>query len=943
MATQPVQFVKSRYFSLHPHLNKELLVRDLLLPGLKEQGVLGLGSPGIKLPTDEYITLGEAKELVFDYLINDANLGERDQRTLRSVNGLTSFAELASAHINRAVTEPKTLGAAILPDQLVDLQTQKTAPLVNQPTQFSSDQTIRDYNAIYQKILLYSNSGTPAQILARLFPGGITAATDIKQLALAQVIVANLARLKQASQQSGERELQNYAVAQELSQTLNNYPEVVAYRNYLGNSAIQATLREYVDAIVETAQKDNPAVLEELDTLQLAYGQQVHQYLLNESELRFQIYNALPLIRDNERRVLTNQILHGMIRGSRDGTSLESVLTHLKLDQSTQLQVYTALHNQGIDISLKYSQDKIRLQLASHHLTPTEKRLLNKGINPFLTTLNPNSDKLVNKEKALLAGYNAKTTNNKQFVTLREAYDNERQKANPDPLFLIKARDILNRGGYYASLTPWERTQVGFAGYGRWFANTTSRIHDIHDRFIDSVFDITDTVTGKKWLYKQWDRLDAFTAKVTIPGTQIPLFHINTWVARQWDQFKRLKVEGWITKSASSTSWFGRTFHTRLKDYKLGGFTLKGMTHVGLSRAWSNLAYKASAGVVKKGAVFTFRTATRFFLKVGAKTLAKATFKLGELAVSGLLSLSGILTALGVVLLVKDVIEIAVGIAKWGWEQLKKIFPNTEGAIAWVTTVTITSLAGMWATSMAFIVGLLGPLIFPTLVTIAMVFSVAFGSLYLFTYLGHGFNMSIHLDSGAAIFAAIFCNKDQDGAPTSPVTTAVSTTPSITNSVVSCANCLVDYLTACYGPAVTGAKIQTTGIGCLIARTVAPKVAAIIERSATSYTYLQCVGFVQASIACAGGSLEGKNACNYTTGAAGYRFVAGLSGAKPGDPIVFNSSSTCSDGAPGHIGIMSQDAGALVCLIDANQVCNGCVSGNNCLPKTGVAGYLQKI
>jgi len=44
-----------------------------------------------------------------------------------------------------------------------------------------------------------------------------------------------------------------------------------------------------------------------------------------------------------------------------------------------------------------------------------------------------------------------------------------------------------------------------------------------------------------------------------------------------------------------------------------------------------------------------------------------------------------------------------------------------------------------------------------------------------------------------------------------------------------------------------------------------------------------------------------------------------------------------------HIGILKEDAGALVCLIDANQVCDGCPSDNNCLPKTNLAGYLKKI
>lgn len=199
---------------------------------------------------------------------------------------------------------------------------------------------------------------------------------------------------------------------------------------------------------------------------------------------------------------------------------------------------------------------------------------------------------------------------------------------------------------------------------------------------------------------------------------------------------------------------------------------------------------------------------------------------------------------------------------------------------------------------------------------------------------------TIRLDAGSAlqqVATELLCDDDSAGAE---VGTEIKSAGS---SVASCANCLAKYLAECYGQSVTSSNIAQ-GLSCLAAKAISPESISLIQRSASSFTYLQCVGFVQAAIACAGGSLQGANACSYIGNVApGWRFVQGTVGATPGDPIVFNSSGTCSGGAPGHIGIMTSDAGALICLTDANQVCNGCVAQNNCLPKTNMAGFLKKL
>lgn len=942
MATKTVSFLKSRYLSLHPNLNREIFVRNLLLPGLKKQGRLGLGSPGVELPTGEFITLGEAKDLIFDFLINDANLGERDQKALRGVLSHTSFVDLADSYLNREVTEPKTLGATITPDQVEALQSSKVKPTVNHAAQFSSDQTIRDYNALYQKILLYSGSGNSAQILARLFPAGVSSATNISQVAMAQVITSNLVRLREAAQVSDNPEVQNHAVAQEFSRILSNHPEIEGYRNFLGNRAIQATLHGYVDSIAEQAIRENPSALQDLDRLQLSYGQKLKTYLLNESELHSQIYNQLPLIRDNERLTLTAQILREITKGSRDGISIQNAVKNLGLDATTQAQVTQSLEGAGLKVSLNYYQGRIRVMLDSHELTNGELKLLKKGINPFLTTSNPHSDKLVGKENQILSEYNSKT--NKQFVTLREAYLFEKEKANSDPLFLIHARDILNRQSYYDSLTPKERRQVESTRFGRWVSNTTSRIRNAQDKLTDSVFDLVDTVTGKKWLYKQWDKVDAFAAKIYIPGTKIPLFRINSWVASQLESWKKVKAKQFITHSSSWNGSFGKWFHRRAKDYELGGFTVRGMAQVGIHRAWSNFAYKASGKIVKGGLIASERTLRRLLIKVGGKALAKLTFE-------AVATLSGIFTAVGIVLIIKDVLDLVGGAVKWGWEQLKKVFGGAEGALAAVITGATVWLAGAWTIGTTFLLGLFSSFILPGVVGAGWAIGIALGAMYLFTHQGgDGFNMSIHLDSGiSSLVSSVICDQSKQ------------TTSSATANV---ALCIADIVNNCPGlNPITVSKLSSSSWQCLVGGLVFKNAITELEKSAHVSNgggtpgNVQCVGLSAASAADGDGafSVGQINACQYAHNTPnGYHYLTGCPNMQPGDQFIMaaNDCSGYGGNKVGHIGVVIDPSGGekFTC-VDANYsfAGNGVQPGeirgpDKCyFAKSEISGCLRKI
>ncbi len=513
----------------------------------------------------------------------------------------------------------------------------------------------------------------------------------------------------------------------------------------------------------------------------------------------------------------------------------------------------------------------------------------------------------------------------------RSEYERYKYALDHDVLFSVRDKIGRARGTYAATKAPIDR-----------FSQKIGKTIWAVDDFIHSPFN---------YLAEKWEQLEE---KIPLLNPA-RLISDKTTLGQLWIADKILNWStGVATKASTSGKWYAGIF-THISDFSKGFVQAGGSwSHASFNfveKKWGNILDWSARTILNKKDITAVKAAVASKLWSGFTKIAPGiATKLSNGAIGKVVAsfLAGTLSGGTTILIQAGLMAIGAGL-KGIWEFITnqngfrdKIIRRLPAilSIASSAVVAIPAAVVAWviATGSALI-GAIGTLVTTLFSTVFLPALIAVGALIAGVFLlFQVFNITSHIDSGPELFAAIFCNDDEASAET---TAPVEQSPG--NSVLSCANCLVDYLTACYGPAVTGARIQTTGIGCLLAKAVAPEVAAIIERSATSYTYLQCVGFVQASIACAGGSLEGKNACNYTSGAAGYQFVSGLSGARPGDPIVFNSSGTCSDGAPGHIGIMSQDAGALVCLVDANQVCNGCVSANNCLPKTGVAGHLRRI
>lgn len=927
MAHNIIPFTRSTYYRLHHGLDRYLLEK-YLFPGLQEQGVLGKGSRGIALPIgenqpSEYITLDEAKQLVISWLVDTDNLLESDKKKLEKIGSYEKFAYTAHDLYQAKIEDPAKLVTATRLQNVAALRAAKQAQVVNQAPHFDPGKIIDQYNAQYLKLLSYSRIGVPNQILNQLINPGVYAGSDVTKNMLSAVIVENLPRLYKAGSIGASSRAQDYSVVKELSNIIrSSHPELNNYLNYLGEENTASHLRNLTNSLVKMGSATNNNFLNEYDSLQTKLAPALDSYLLNETELRQQIISRLTAFNEKERSQIADAILRETVRSSSDPKTfieiIDQVATKLNLQDAAHQSIKNELSNTGLDVSLEYRENELFLMLNSRRLTRGEVNLIKQGINPFITV--DSIATLASKESRLLKEYNSQSLyQNKPFVTLQEAYNNELQQDKPNLTFLNHARSHLNHVTYYQSLTDSEIRLANRTRLGRWVTETQSRFVEMQTNFFDKWIDLEETITGKKWLHKQLDKWDNFAEHFTVKigKTQIPLFRIVPWIYDRIDEWKKVTTLAWLGKTKNSTSIIGKFVHWNLTQYELGGFTVSGATSVVAYGVWSKGIYWASGKIVKGGTVFATRTATRFLIKVGGKALARA----GEKAIAALAAAG---TAIGSALGVVFAIGMVFDLLQAGWQFLKRFFTDADfrssvtkfGLIVGGVILAIPAAIG------TFFVGL-GMMMLGMLSNIFLAMTIA-GGLALFTALSYsGFNMSTHLDSNNSlaqnIAIAVFC-KDNDNTPASR------------------AACLAQYLNQCYGNGSITASNVSRGLSCLASYAIAPGAISEIRDSASDNAWLQCVGFVKAVAAWVGTSIGSHNACGYVNDP---RFVSGLGGVKQGDAIVFKSSGTCSASAPGHIGILKEDAGANICLIDANYRCSGCVTDGNCLPKTNVAGYLK--
>lgn len=445
---------------------------------------------------------------------------------------------------------------------------------------------------------------------------------------------------------------------------------------------------------------------------------------------------------------------------------------------------------------------------------------------------------------------------------------------------------------------------------------------------------------------------------VRIPLLNLPSYLIQQYVALQKyfaeNVFKwswSLAKKGGVYAPLKSVANYTFAFIQHDADFRATNFYF-GRKVVGNFLDWGARKIGQESFAMLKSNVG--KAALKFGNKVTGGLLGKATAYLASLG----LSVEGVGIFLTAAMLAVDLVKGITGFFKkfFNDENFRNKFLNWAPTIGIFISGVGAFLAGIPAAVGFLFTGLL-TFLAGALSGIAVFFIQgliwAGSAVLFFTLMFQLIQTTTRIDVGDAlqqIATDLLC--DESGEPTLPGVSentaseqeSSSTTVAKNSSVASCANCLAKYLVECIGPSVTSSNVSR-GLSCLAAAAISPTAIDIIKRSAESFTYLQCVGFVQASIACAGGSLPGANACGYAQGTSwgSYKFVRGTVGARPGDPIVFNSSGSCSDGAPGHIGIMKEDAGSLICLIDANYACSGCPSQNSCLPKSQMAGFLKKM
>lgn len=931
MAQKIIAFSQTSYSRMHAGTDRYLLER-VLFPQLLKQSHISGGSRGIQLPTgvgqdDEFISYVEAKNLVLEWLEQKGNLLESDKKKLQRLGSDEQFANIAYDYYQSRVEDSTTLATATRLQNLEALRSANNTTAISNPATFNSDQRIKDYNELYKKIAAYSTSGSAATILARLFPAGVSSASSLDQYILAKVIVENLPRLYRAGSHGNDSQQQDYSVAKELSHIISrSHPELTSYLNYLGDQNTQTTIRQFTNNLATQALVDDPNVLSKYELAQIDAGKSLEAHLLNETELRTSIFQVLTFVpNSSDRAKIADSILRGTIRGSLNPQQISHIVETLAISASEKTLVLNALNSSGVSISIDYKQGELYLLANNRHLTRGEIGLIKQGINPFLTTQSPSTQNATFKAKNLLDKYNL--DHNQSFKTIDEAYAHERTLTKPDPLFLLHARSHINRNLYYQSLSGTDQNRVGWARVGRNFTNFRSRAYELQSKFSDRWVEIEETITGKKWLNKQLDRWDQFAEHFTVGKANIPIFRFRNWAIEQINQWKSKSTLNLIGKSGTWSSPLGKFFHSRITDYKLGGNTLKGMTFVGLNRAWSTLAYKASAGVVKQGALLSFRTATRFFLKIGAKSLAKASFKISQWAASTMLSLSGVFSAVGIALLVKDAIELVFGLGKWAWNNLKKIFPNGDGLAAGL----VTAVAAGWTAGLGFVVGLLNPVVVPAIISLTVLFGIVFGSVHYQNMMTNmlqqtvRLDVNLSLDSGAGqLIGNILCEGGDSGG----------------NQKAKTAACIVEILTKCGINPLTASNASGSSWQCVLASTLAQSAITTLQYSATNYSVLQCVGFIVAIDVATGGAGSGFGNANSlgTSPPSGYRYAAGVGSCSPGDFFVDTS------GAWGHTGVFLGVSGPTIKCMDANGGGPGVVRGSeSCTWLTSkVAGCLKK-
>ena len=961
MARKLVAFAQSTYFknnSLKGSANLYLITNHLL-PALDQQAEIVAGSRGIPLPVDngadqEYITIQEAKNLILDYLIEIKGIDTDDQKKLLKIKSEEEFARTASILFSTKAQDPNKLLTAARMDNLEAFRAKKLESATTQSKTYDSSAAYANYSKMYFEILKYANSAVvPQKLIADILPPGSSRVTEaLLRKQFAAIIASNLHRLNAAASTGSSDNVKNYQVGRELFNIIReSYPDNTDLLHIVGDEKTSQRVIDLTASLVKETK--NSFSLDEYEKARSLAAASLPDYLLNHTELKAEIKKSLPNLNTADQSRLAEAVIKetiaSSVKGSLDYDQIIALVGQkLQLDATTTLNIKHALANRGLDVSIEYLQNEKAVQFGEYRFTQREWGLVRSGVDPTLFIRSEH--KIASTEKSLLAAqstllaaYNSK--NKTTFTNLFDAYQAERSKPKDqiDVDFVIKSRRLNGDIGYYRDLTPQERTQIGRARFGRQFLDLRSRFYETQGKIIDGWVDFEETITGKKLLHKAFDRWDEIAEKVTIPGTKIPLFRIAPWLADRWDEWKKASTLKWISDGATKyKGWkivaepLRPVINWSLKYYEMGGFTVNGATSAFATRQWGKfvkwgLAKTGLSSVGKYAGIQAGRTATRFLLKIGGKSLAR----LGSKAIAAIAT-SG--TIIGTVLFVGGMVLDLISL---GWNFLKKFFKDgkfRETVVGWglaisafFATLNIGRLfAGIFAGLGLFFGGVFALTLSSLMLALVIIGVVSFVNLSNL----HGLettarlDVNLSLDSGLGeLVGNILCSPEpgSEGTKSGRAQTAA---------------CIVEILSKCGINPLTAGNAQGSSWQCVLASTLAQSAIAELQRSATSYSVLQCVGFIVAVDVATGGSGTGFGNANSlaTSPPSGYRFVAGVGSCSPGDFFVDVS------GAWGHTGVFVGNAGAVIKCLDANGGGPGLVRGSDsCVwPSSKIAGCLKR-
>ncbi|EKD80077.1 MAG: hypothetical protein ACD_40C00211G0003 [uncultured bacterium] len=807
---------------------------------------------------------------------------------------------------------------------------------------FDPLKAIKNYNDALLHFRSYLQHSRSQGILAQLVPDDLVKIDPrLIRREVEDFILDNLSELRTAAATApNDPTLQAARVAQKFDELLHSTrPDLSTLSISFGDPKISLRLHALVTDVVSANQVSLLELADRKNNAALA----MDLLLPSKSQLASAISSRLTIsMDDTDKQKLAQTILRQLVKDSYSTTPISATTLisnaakSLNLSDATTQQLITELENTPIALALEHRFAETRANLLELRLNPLERQLLALGID--LTTP---TDPTVHQQSVaqFIQTYNQARTDVPPATSLSDIVSFESSSPTPHLDHLRHANHLLDQDFLVSLTTNADRRLINTSQIGRKLSAWSDKVREKEARFYDKWFEFEENLPWNKAsrkVFAWYDKLAEKTIlKIKIGGKEhkIPLLNLTGWAFDTWHNFK----EGWVKRQLinlrGTKSILGKFSQTIFRNYAKGDYTIGGMFYswtretVGRSLNW--LAQKAGYATAKKFGQTALGKAAELGNKLLVKLGGQALLKLGVGATTKLIgALVGLASGIGSILGIVAAALFVVDILKAGFQFVREFIRNVDFRKQVLKIGAV--LAGIGAAFAALPLGAMLAIIIGSLVSLALLAFVISGGFLVGTALLY--HLSIQtipgLDSKATqIFTSIVCNSSSasGGSPTA-----------------TCASCLVKYLSECYGQEVTDSDFTTTGIGCLIAKTIAPDVAEIIEQSATSFTYLQCVGFVQASIACGGGSLAGNNACGYIgSSPAGWKYVAGTSGAKSGNPCMIASSGTCSDGAPGHIFIVGEEnCGDVLCAIDANQVCSGCVSADSRIPISQVAGCL---